>query len=1078
MSRIVKGAPDEGANTGLVNPKSLLPIDGFYKDKGFSNLYTGLSTYSTNLFDIIGSITNGKLSNRADAYYTFLNDLVDGAKDSQPDLFYFSTPEGASKFVFNSNQEIVYTENTDFIVNKNFVPNRFNTWDITSPIGIKYKYGLDTGGDRGMNNAVESSATSQSKNDITYNFIVNSWFLTEISNYTNDKKIGISYIDSNYKHTIINNPNHNSWGAVPYFTYPLIPPGWDSTLQPEMLYNTYGIDPYRVLSESYNVNSMSNGVFTIDELKTPSYTNAPKDYCNNVQTKVISQIVAGDSQIIFNYSSREDLIPYTGESPTAKKLDNIIIYDKGVFIKKIKFEYTYTISNEIINNNTVTDIDKKRLFLTKIVESNNDESIKKPYDFVYNQTKLPNKLSYAQDKWGYYNGKLSNPTLYVKRIFSDETKFADRKVDINYAKAGSLEKIIYPTKGTIQFEFEPHSSYYLDDMHSIPVDSVYNPIAVRQIISDFQPIKHAPNVISLNPYNTHSFTYDLLDNQLLQLTCNMIYPKTWDNDGVTQQWCDGQAGLGVAAEIIDLSNNTSIYAIMYENKQNATIVRRIDSARFKKGGQYELRIYGTECYHNNTVLAVHEIVPTYDVGGLRIKKIKYKDYDDANIKEVTYSYFSPKLISNPKPFFKINFDFKKANLMLSRIDPSLIYLGLHLNSIIDYPGTTTNTFNSGYYYFISSKSDPFDINFMGPHISYSKVIESDGNGNSINEFNDYKSYKELLNQDEQVIFPAPPKMQSILGGNKKSVTITDSNNTIVSIKNTNYNYIKQNTSVNALNAVRINLGIITNVYTIEGQTKTLKSETETVALKGGDVTTTKDYEYTGLNHFQPTKITTTNSQGEQLISKMYYPNDLQGEPLMLELITQNRKANPIRTENYNGTTKLSEQKMSYAKDASTSYLTLPKSTFGAKFPNNFPTIATIGNLEKKLTYDSYDATGNLTQYTPEGGAPVTIIWGYNKTQPIAKIENATTTQVMTALGVSDLNAVNEANLGAINALRQSLSNAMITTYTHIPLVGVSSITDPKGQMIYYNYDGLGRLQNVKDAQGNILTENDYHYKNE
>ena len=213
---------------------------------------------------------------------------------------------------------------------------------------------------------------------------------------------------------------------------------------------------------------------------------------------------------------------------------------------------------------------------------------------------------------------------------------------------------------------------------------------------------------------------------------------------------------------------------------------------------------------------------------------------------------------------------------------------------------------------------------------------------------------------------------------------------------------------------------------------------------------------------------------------MYYPNDLQNEPLMLDLITQNRKSNPVRTENYNGIVKLSEQKMSYAKDASTNYLVLPKSTFGAKFPNSFPTIANIGNLEKKLTYDSYDSAGNLTQYTPEGGVPVSIIWGYNKTQPIAKIENATYSSV--ASYVSNLEALSntgtEANLiTALNQLRTALPNAMVTTYTYKPLVGVSSITDPKGQTVYYNYDGLGRLQNVKDAQGNLLSENEYHYKN-
>jgi YD repeat-containing protein len=166
---------------------------------------------------------------------------------------------------------------------------------------------------------------------------------------------------------------------------------------------------------------------------------------------------------------------------------------------------------------------------------------------------------------------------------------------------------------------------------------------------------------------------------------------------------------------------------------------------------------------------------------------------------------------------------------------------------------------------------------------------------------------------------------------------------------------------------------------------------------------------------------------------------------------------------YEKETILNTTKLEFTNDV----FPLPKYIYSSKGANV---------LEKKLTYDFYDATGNLTQYTPEGGAPVTILWGYNKTQPIAKIENTTTVQLKNALGVSDLNAVNESNLSAINALRQGLPNAMVTTYTHIPLIGVSSITDPKGQTVFYNYDGLGRLKNVKDAQGNILSENEYHYK--
>ncbi|WP_282787599.1 hypothetical protein [Flavobacterium croceum] len=137
------------------------------------------------------------------------------------------------------------------------------------------------------------------------------------------------------------------------------------------------------------------------------------------------------------------------------------------------------------------------------------------------------------------------------------------------------------------------------------------------------------------------------------------------------------------------------------------------------------------------------------------------------------------------------------------------------------------------------------------------------------------------------------------------------------------------------------------------------------------------------------------------------------------------------------------------------------------------------NLETKITYNSYDNKGNLTQYTLESGIPVSIIWGYNQTQPIAKIENASYSQVSSYVNNLQTlsNGTNEASLlTALDALRSNLPNAMVTTYTYIPLVGVSTITDPKADRQTFTYDTFGRLQYVKDKNGNILSENQYHYR--
>jgi len=56
-----------------------------------------------------------------------------------------------------------------------------------------------------------------------------------------------------------------------------------------------------------------------------------------------------------------------------------------------------------------------------------------------------------------------------------------------------------------------------------------------------------------------------------------------------------------------------------------------------------------------------------------------------------------------------------------------------------------------------------------------------------------------------------------------------------------------------------------------------------------------------------------------------------------------------------------------------------------------------------------------------------------------------------------------------------LSNAMVTTYTYKPLVGLTSSTDPNGIPTYYEYDAFGRLIIVRDIDNNIVKNYDYHY---
>lgn len=167
VSRIIKGAPDEGV---VSNAQSIININGYYKDYGLSLLDSALNSFSN---DPMSKYTQFNL---------WLADANSGKKDAQPDLFYFSTPEGGGKFVFNEARQVVYIENTDFIIKENFDNSYFKTWIATSPNGIKYKYGLDTGQAFGNNNVVEKNFSTKNIGELTNdsNYQVNSWFLSEI----------------------------------------------------------------------------------------------------------------------------------------------------------------------------------------------------------------------------------------------------------------------------------------------------------------------------------------------------------------------------------------------------------------------------------------------------------------------------------------------------------------------------------------------------------------------------------------------------------------------------------------------------------------------------------------------------------------------------------------------------------------------------------------------------------------------------------------------------------------------------------------------------------------------------------
>ncbi len=120
------------------------------------------------------------------------------------------------------------------------------------------------------------------------------------------------------------------------------------------------------------------------------------------------------------------------------------------------------------------------------------------------------------------------------------------------------------------------------------------------------------------------------------------------------------------------------------------------------------------------------------------------------------------------------------------------------------------------------------------------------------------------------------------------------------------------------------------------------------------------------------------------------------------------------------------------------------------------------------------------------------VWGYNDTYPVIIAENANLSDLDAAFNSSNLENLLNNIIGDMTtepqktawrnfniALRSNsgLTNALVTTYTYIPLVGMTSSTDPAGITTYYEYDAFNRLSLIRDSDGNIIKKIDYHYAN-
>ncbi|WP_026897958.1 DUF5977 domain-containing protein [Daejeonella oryzae] len=137
-----------------------------------------------------------------------------------------------------------------------------------------------------------------------------------------------------------------------------------------------------------------------------------------------------------------------------------------------------------------------------------------------------------------------------------------------------------------------------------------------------------------------------------------------------------------------------------------------------------------------------------------------------------------------------------------------------------------------------------------------------------------------------------------------------------------------------------------------------------------------------------------------------------------------------------------------------------------------------------INYSKYDDKGNILEYrNPSHSSNIysSIIRGYNNQYIVAELTGADYETVTSLIDQSILNNPNLTDLAIrteLNKIRHSLSSTsvQVKTFTYKPLIGMTSETDSKGTITYYEYDDFNRIKSIKDHNGFILKNFCYNYK--
>lgn len=988
----------------------------------------------------------------------------------------------------NQNQFVILNKKNYKIEKNNIGTN--NSWIITNPSGVKYYFEKEettnspkeivSSSSPGYNTTNYVNADSPSNiptyslDNLPSNPVVTSrqWKITKITD-KNNNEVNFQYENLQTATRLYNNIS----GKCLFLNANIINESFDNA-HPVSNAKKFKKSPYQILNSGLQIKCIKEA-----------------NQISKGENSIISNIIFGSSKIVFNSSSRQDNI-----------------YDK-------KFD-----SIEVINNNKrvevtklITDYYPNDHLLAKRLKLNSIEINNKKYSFEYKN--IANISKYI-DYWGYFNG-LPNTTPYVNpfrfyKNISDipqwslplyqQTKDSENKsAHPENIKIGILEKIIYPTGGYSKFEYELNTfnNYFFPNYdNKITVNK--NNFAINHLNIDTNFSNRSTPLFNVSNGDIINGTIKLTNGisgtcQYSNSSFKMVkVPADWVtqyNSGVTGRenfWYVVDNGY-IPVETIYLKTGfTSLNDFNFSiNITSDAVV----AARVKFDSSCPTT--GSPIGNINATFGSSKYIDyqqDYSTGyGLRVKEIS--DYDENGLAlKKRFKYTGGKHISPFRPINDSdNFEASTYSLQSNgNANPLHVYSSVLGKKIEVYNNTffQTNLLGNGDYvgYDMVEIEEISGNTTKGKHLYYFTNKEDVKPSDKFGTTDGITSY-------ELDKFGIGIRTNDIDNGLLIKEEIKDSNSQI--IKRIDQNYIADifydanscfNTKVlfidseMSLVSTPILIGGYDNVtfnnhnfyyYPLKGRESLLSSSMITEYLNGKEVKTQTDFNYDNFNLLNSKSILT---QSADQISENYSYSSMIPRLKNVNILSEN-----IGKTIYKNGKQILNQAIKY--DDVNHYNPTSIITYELNSANI--------NIPSDVTYDKYDLKGNLQQYTTKDGVSTTIIWGYNQTQPIAKIQGAKVSDIQQSfidsiVNASDTDAMaipgNDEStfLTILDNFRKDSSflNYQITTYTYDPLIGVRSITPPSGIREVYIYDSANRLKEVRENNqtGKLLKEFQYNYK--